>query len=56
MPGVIGVAGAGADQIDFLNAVYGNFPLHAGPHRGAHASSCWPGPSGRSLLPLKAVL
>jgi RND superfamily putative drug exporter len=25
-PGVIGVAGAGADQIDFLNAVYGNFP------------------------------
>src|SRR5581483_748468 len=27
MPGVIGVAGAGADQIDFLHAVYGNFPL-----------------------------
>jgi RND superfamily putative drug exporter len=26
IPGVIGVAGAGADQIDFLNAVYGNFP------------------------------
>jgi RND superfamily putative drug exporter len=25
-PGVIGVAGAGADQIDFSNAVYGNFP------------------------------
>jgi putative drug exporter of the RND superfamily len=27
MPGVIGVAGLGADQIDFLKAVYGNFPL-----------------------------
>ena len=26
-PGVIGVAGVGADQIDFLKAVYGNFPL-----------------------------
>jgi RND superfamily putative drug exporter len=26
-PGVIGVAGTGADQIDFLKAVYGNFPL-----------------------------
>ena len=26
IPGVIGVAGAGADQIDFSNAVYGNFP------------------------------
>ena len=26
IPGVVGVAGAGADQIDFLNAVYGNFP------------------------------
>jgi putative drug exporter of the RND superfamily len=25
--GVIGVAGVGADQIDFLRAVYGNFPL-----------------------------
>jgi putative drug exporter of the RND superfamily len=25
--GVIGVAGIGADQIDFLKAVYGNFPL-----------------------------
>jgi RND superfamily putative drug exporter len=30
MPGVIGVAGAGADQIDFLKAVYGNFPLMLG--------------------------
>jgi RND superfamily putative drug exporter len=27
MPGVVGVAGVGADQIDFLKAVYGNFPL-----------------------------
>jgi RND superfamily putative drug exporter len=27
LPGVIGVAGVGADQIDFLHAVYGNFPL-----------------------------
>ena len=26
-PGVVGVAGPGADQIDFLKAVYGNFPL-----------------------------
>ncbi|HET7524296.1 MAG TPA: MMPL family transporter, partial [Acidimicrobiales bacterium] len=26
IPGVIGVAGAGADQIDFSNAVYGHFP------------------------------
>jgi RND superfamily putative drug exporter len=26
MPGVVGVAGVGADQIDFLNAVYGNAP------------------------------
>jgi RND superfamily putative drug exporter len=26
MPGVIGVAGVGADQLDFLRAVYGNFP------------------------------
>src|SRR5436190_1588892 len=26
-PGVLGVAGLGADQIDFLKAVYGNFPL-----------------------------
>src|SRR4051794_17571184 len=26
-PGVIGVSGIGADQIDFLKAVYGNFPL-----------------------------
>src|SRR4051812_39847715 len=29
-PGVIGVAGIGADQIDFLKAVYGNFPLMLG--------------------------
>jgi putative drug exporter of the RND superfamily len=29
-PGVVGVAGAGADQIDFLKAVYGNFPLMLG--------------------------
>jgi len=28
--GVIGVAGIGADQIDFLKAVYGNFPLMLG--------------------------
>jgi putative drug exporter of the RND superfamily len=27
LPGVIGVAGIGATQIDFMNAVYGNFPL-----------------------------
>jgi putative drug exporter of the RND superfamily len=27
MPGVVGVAGVGAAQIDFLHAVYGNFPL-----------------------------
>ncbi|MEU6657768.1 MMPL family transporter [Streptomyces sp. NPDC046821] len=27
LPGVVGVAGIGAAQIDFLNAVYGNFPL-----------------------------
>jgi RND superfamily putative drug exporter len=27
LPGVIGVAGVGADQIDFLKAVYGNLPL-----------------------------
>jgi RND superfamily putative drug exporter len=27
MPGVLGVAGLGAAQIDFLHAVYGNFPL-----------------------------
>ena len=27
LPGVIGVAGIGPDQIDFLKAVYGNFPL-----------------------------
>ncbi|MDQ1695290.1 MAG: putative drug exporter of the superfamily, partial [Frankiaceae bacterium] len=27
IPGVLGVAGIGADQIDFLKAVYGNFPL-----------------------------
>ncbi|GAC1444104.1 MAG: hypothetical protein NVS3B26_11040 [Mycobacteriales bacterium] len=26
-PSVLGVAGVGADQIDFLKAVYGNFPL-----------------------------
>jgi putative drug exporter of the RND superfamily len=26
-PAVVGVAGVGADQIDFLKAVYGNFPL-----------------------------
>jgi RND superfamily putative drug exporter len=30
IPGVIGVAGTGADQIDFLKAVYGNFPLMLG--------------------------
>jgi RND superfamily putative drug exporter len=29
-PSVIGVAGPGADQIDFLKAVYGNFPLMLG--------------------------
>jgi RND superfamily putative drug exporter len=29
-PGVIGVSGWGADQIDFLKAVYGNFPLMLG--------------------------
>jgi RND superfamily putative drug exporter len=29
-PGVVGVAGIGADQIDFLKAVYGNFPLMLG--------------------------
>jgi RND superfamily putative drug exporter len=27
MPGVLGVTGLGAAQIDFLHAVYGNFPL-----------------------------
>jgi len=27
LPGVVGVSGIGADQIDFLKAVYGNFPL-----------------------------
>jgi putative drug exporter of the RND superfamily len=27
LPGVIGITGVGATQIDFLNAVYGNFPL-----------------------------
>jgi RND superfamily putative drug exporter len=27
MPGVLGVTGVGAAQIDFLHAVYGNFPL-----------------------------
>jgi putative drug exporter of the RND superfamily len=27
LPGVIGVTGIGAMQIDFMNAVYGNFPL-----------------------------
>ncbi|HVU74762.1 MAG TPA: MMPL family transporter [Mycobacteriales bacterium] len=27
LPGVVGVAGQGPDQIDFLKAVYGNFPL-----------------------------
>ena len=26
-PAIVGVAGLGADQIDFLHAVYGNFPL-----------------------------
>jgi RND superfamily putative drug exporter len=30
MPGVFGVSGVGADQIDFLHAVYGNFPLMLG--------------------------
>jgi len=30
MQGVYGVAGVGADQIDFLKAVYGNFPLMLG--------------------------
>jgi RND superfamily putative drug exporter len=29
-PAVLGVAGPGADQIDFLRAVYGNFPLMLG--------------------------
>jgi putative drug exporter of the RND superfamily len=29
-PTVLGVAGPGADQIDFLKAVYGNFPLMLG--------------------------
>src|SRR3954466_12561581 len=29
-PGVVGVSGWGADQIDFLKAVYGNFPLMLG--------------------------
>jgi putative drug exporter of the RND superfamily len=27
LPGVVGVAGVGAAQIDFVHAVYGNFPL-----------------------------
>jgi RND superfamily putative drug exporter len=30
MPGVIGVSGVGALQIDYLKAVYGNFPLMLG--------------------------
>jgi RND superfamily putative drug exporter len=30
IPGVVGIAGAGADQLDFLKAVYGNFPLMLG--------------------------
>jgi RND superfamily putative drug exporter len=29
-PDILGVAGPGADQIDFLKAVYGNFPLMVG--------------------------
>ena len=36
LPGVIGVTGLGAAQIDFLHAVYGNFPLMLAHHRGAH--------------------
>ena len=27
LPGVIGITGVCADQVDFLHAVYGNFPL-----------------------------
>jgi len=27
LPGVVGITGVGASQIDFLHAVYGNFPL-----------------------------
>jgi RND superfamily putative drug exporter len=30
LPGVIGVTGTGAAQVDFLHAVYGNFPLMLG--------------------------
>jgi RND superfamily putative drug exporter len=30
LPGVIGVTGVGAAQVDFLHAVYGNFPLMLG--------------------------
>src|SRR5205085_1633607 len=30
LDGVVGVAGLGADQVDFLHAVYGNLPLMLG--------------------------
>jgi len=40
-PSGLGVAGPGADQIDFLHAVYGNFPDH--PDRDPDV----PAPRGR---------
>lgn len=55
LPGVLGVTGLGAAQIDFLHAVYGNFPLMLGLI--ALLTYILLARAFRSLLlPLKAVL
>jgi len=55
LPGVLGVTGLGAAQIDFLHAVYGNFPLMLGLI--AILTYLLLARAFRSLLlPLKAVL
>ncbi len=54
-PAVLGIAGVGADQIDFLHSVYGNFPLVLGII--AVLTFVLLARGFRSvLLPLKAVL
>jgi RND superfamily putative drug exporter len=54
-PAILGIAGVGADQIDFLHAVYGNFPLMLGLI-SVLTFILLARAFGSVLLPIKAIL
>jgi RND superfamily putative drug exporter len=55
LPGVTGIAGAGAIQLDYAHAVYGNFPLMLAVIAGL-TLILLTGAFGSVLLPVKAVV